>query len=96
MPRTKLIPRTRRVERRHAQEAIDHLKSVGFRRFQIVAARDGWDCPACVALDNKIFSVDTPPKLPPRECTCQPYGCRLVVTAWRMSRPGASHHKEET
>lgn len=81
MPKTRLIPRTRRVERRHAQEAIAHLKSVGFRSFQILAARDGWDCPECTALHGAIFSVDAPPKLPPHGCRCKPYGCRLVVTA---------------
>lgn len=71
------------MERRHAQEAIAHLKAVGFARFQLLAARDGWDCEACKTLDNAVFSVDAPPRLPPRGCACKPYGCRLVVTAWR-------------
>ena len=83
LPKTRLIPRTRRVERQHAQESIAHLKAVGYRRFQISAARDGWDCPACAALHGAVFSVDDPPQLPPADCRCRPYGCRLVVSACR-------------
>ena len=71
------------MERRHAHETIVHLKTVGFRRFQILAAGDGWDCPACEALHEQIFDVDAPPSLPPRDCRCKPYGCRLVVSGWR-------------
>ena len=87
MPKTRLIPRTRLVERRHAEESINYLKSIGVRRFQVTAARDGWDCPSCQALDGGTFNVDEPPAIPPRDCRCKPYGCRLVVTAWREKTP---------
>ena len=79
LPKTRLIPRTRRVERQHAEEAIAHLKRAGFARFQLLAARDGWDCPECTALDGKVFNVEEPPRLPPLRCRCKPFGCRLVV-----------------
>ncbi len=82
--KTRLIPRTRRIERRHAQEAIAHLRSAGFRHIQVSAARDGRDCPICAAMDGAIFSVDAPPTIPPWNCRCpKPFGCRLVVTACR-------------
>lgn len=81
MPRTRLIPRTKRVERQHAEEAIAHLKRAGFAKFQLLAARDGWDCPECAALDGKVYGVDAPPRLPPLRCRCKPFGCRLVVVA---------------
>ncbi len=82
LPKTRLIPRTRRVERRHAQEAVTHLKEAGYQKIQVQAARDGWDCPACKALDRTVHAVDAPPQIPPPGCRCKPYGCRLVVSAW--------------
>ena len=82
LPKTRLIPRTKRVERQHAEEAIAHLKRTGFAKFQLLAARDGWDCPECASLHATIHDVDASPRLPPLGCRCKPFGCRLVVVAW--------------
>ena len=55
-------------------------KEVGVQKVSVLTARDGRDCPACAALDGRVFPIDEPPTLPPPDCTCHPW-CRSLLIA---------------
>ena len=57
------------------------IRSTGFKHSRLIGQRGGRVCPACAALDGPAFDVDASPPFPPTDCTCWPYGCRLVATA---------------
>ena len=58
---------------------IDDMKSAGITKVQ-VSGSGSEDCPACKALEGKIYSINDIPTLPPPNCTCVPW-CRSMVIA---------------
>jgi hypothetical protein len=58
---------------------IPAMRDGGVRKVSILGV-DSSDCPACTAIQNKEFSIDEVPEIPPLECLCIPW-CRLVVIA---------------
>lgn len=63
------------------QENADRLREMttgGVSEVQVICATDH-ECPACAALDGKIFPVDDAPVLPPEKCSCIPH-CTCILT----------------
>lgn len=62
------------------QEPLAEWKERGVHFVRVLTARDGRDCPACVALEGQDFAIDAAPGMPPTDCTCFPW-CRAVYAA---------------
>ncbi len=60
-------------------ERIDEFIQAGVKQVRVLGSGNR-DCPACSALADKIFSITSPPVLPPQGCRCVPW-CRLVLAA---------------
>jgi GYF domain 2 len=58
---------------------IGDMKSAGIRKVKILGSGPD-DCPACMAIQEKVYPVDQVPILPPADCACNPW-CRCVEIA---------------
>lgn len=54
--------------------------STGIKSVRVLDSGNGDDCPACMALTGKSFSLAEAPALPPPGCSCVPW-CRCVLIA---------------
>jgi len=50
----------------------------GVRRVDIMGVRDKRQCPACQAIDGKVFKLQDALELPYEKCTCED-GCRCMI-----------------
>jgi hypothetical protein len=57
----------------------DDMRSAGITTVQITGSGSD-DCPACKALEGKVYPIDSIPTLPPSDCTCIPW-CRSLAVA---------------
>jgi hypothetical protein len=57
----------------------DSMISAGITKVEVLGSGSG-DCPACTALQGKIYPIDSVPTLPPSDCTCVPW-CRSILIA---------------
>jgi len=60
-------------------DRLPQMLKAGVRKVSILGSAPD-DCPACAALQNKLFSIADVPALPPAGCSCVPW-CRLTVIA---------------
>ena len=60
-------------------DRLDQMIKAGITRVQVLVSREK-DCKVCSALPDKIFSIQSPPVLPPEGCRCRPW-CKLILIA---------------
>jgi hypothetical protein len=58
-------------------DRLAEIRAVGLTKTRILGTGAN-DCPACKAIQNRIFAIDDTPTLPPANCTCVPW-CRCNV-----------------
>jgi hypothetical protein len=64
----------------NTSDRIDRMRSADIKWVKWLTARNGLDCEACAALDEKIFPIEAPPIVPPSNCRCDPW-CKCVLIA---------------
>jgi hypothetical protein len=57
---------------------LSQMASAGIKRVKVLGCGD--DCEACAAFAGKVYSISSPPSIPPVDCQCVPW-CRLVFAA---------------
>jgi hypothetical protein len=60
-------------------DRLSQMQSSGITKTKVLGV-DASDCPACMALQKKTYSIEKMPTLPPTDCTCVPW-CRCTVIA---------------
>jgi hypothetical protein len=65
--------------RQQNQERVQEMTDDGIAEVQVVCGTDH-ECPACAALEGRIFSVYDAPAIPPETCSCVPH-CTCILTA---------------
>jgi len=61
------------------EERLQEMMKQGVAEVQVICASND-ECPACLALEGKIFRTNDTPPLPPERCTCEPH-CTCILTA---------------
>lgn len=64
----------------YRKSRIADMKNAGITMVKFLDSGRGDDCDVCQSLNGKIFSINSPPPLPPPGCTCKPK-CRAVLVA---------------
>ena len=59
-------------------DSLKRLRKAGIKEVGLIGTED--DCPVCLSLCLKSYSIDNVPKLPPKDCKCFPW-CRLSFGA---------------
>ena len=57
----------------------EDMKAAGITKVKILGSGSD-DCPACKALEGRVYPIDDIPTLPPAHCTCNPW-CRSIAIA---------------
>lgn len=61
-------------------EQLANMQRVGIEYIEWLSARHDDECPACKALEGKVFPINEPPPMPPVDCRCELW-CKCILVA---------------
>lgn len=62
------------------EQILKEMQSAGVEEVRLISSEKKGECSSCKHLENRIYSIDNVPSIPPADCSCIPW-CSLVPFA---------------